>query len=430
MRVLRFIFRNWLLKISAVVLAVILYGAMVFLQTTQQFPGSVAIDVVNQPPKSYMIEPHVLQEVGNIRYIAAPDVPISQSTFSATLDLSNATISDTESSWVRVQLVANDQRVQIIDYQPQQIRVTLDPIANKTVPVQVNKGVVPAGLTPGNPVLSASSVTVSGAESIIARVAYVEARVRIDASGLDVSQDPDLVAYDASDAVVDNVTISPRTVHVDIQIGSQIRSETVPVNAIISGDQAAGYIIGSIAVPPPVVPVRGQADALALLKGNTNAASSASTASISISGATSDVSVQVPLDLPPGVTSDTTQVSVVIHLQSPASTRNVTVGVVLSGASSNRSYSLSTQTVIVTLGGATAALNALDTSTLVATVSVGPLGPGSHVVAVTFVVPAGIRELAISPPEITVTVVNPPTPAPTPTPTPTASHGPSAPPTP
>jgi YbbR domain-containing protein len=420
LRFLRFIFRNWLLKIGAILLAVILYGAMVFLQTTQQFPGTVAIDIVNQPANTYMIDPKAMQEVGNIRYIAAPEVPISQSTFSASIDLSNAKVSDTDYSWVRVQLVANDPRVQIIDYQPQQIRVTLDPVVQRQVSIQVDEGVIPSGLQPGTPVLSVSSVYVSGAESIVSKVAYAQARVRIDASGLDVSQDPELVARDASGAVVDNVTFNPRTVHVDMQVGSQIRSETVPVNVVINGDAAAGYIITSIAVTPPVVAVRGQADALALLNGSAN------TAAISISGATSDISVKVDLDLPTGVTSDSSsQIAVVIHLQSPASTRSVTVGVVLSGTNSNMGYIQSTQSVIVTLGGATAALNALDTSTLVANVSVGTLTPGTHVVAVSFDTPAGIRVVAISPSQITVTVVPPPTPPPTPTPAPTPTPVPS-----
>ena len=58
MRVLRFFFRNWLLKIGAVVLAVLLYGAMVFLQSSQQWPGSIAIEIRNQPTTAFLIEPN------------------------------------------------------------------------------------------------------------------------------------------------------------------------------------------------------------------------------------------------------------------------------------------------------------------------------------------------------------------------------------
>ena len=209
MRVLRFIVRNWPLKIGAVLLAVILYVGMVALQTTQLWPGTVAIGFVNQPADSYLIKPDTGASVSDIRYIAAPDVAVTRDSFRATVDLADVKVSESQDSLVNVELVAQDPRIQIIDYQPQQITVALDPKVDKQVTVQVDTGVVPSGLQPGTPVLSASTVDVVGAASIVRRVAYADAQVRIDASGLDVNQDVDLVARDATDAVVNNVQFSP-----------------------------------------------------------------------------------------------------------------------------------------------------------------------------------------------------------------------------
>jgi YbbR domain-containing protein len=246
----------------------------------------------------------------------------------------------------------------------------------------------------------------------VRRVAYAQAAVRIDASGLDVDEDVDLVARDASDLKVDNVTLNPSTVHVQIQVGSQQRTETVPVKPMTTGTQAAGYNITSIDVKPSIVSVQGQADALGRLAGTAN------TKPISISGATHDVTVNVALDLPIGVTSDTASVSITIHLASPTASRSVSVGVVPDGARADRIYTLSTPSVIVTLGGATAALNAFDTSTLVGTVSVGSLDVGNHAVSIAVVVPAGINVVTISPFQITVTVAAAPVPSPPPSPIP------------
>jgi YbbR domain-containing protein len=271
----------------------------------------------------------------------------------------------------------------------------------------VNSGVVPSGLSPGTAVLSAASVDVSGPATFVRKVAYAEARVRIDASGLDVSQDVDLTARDASEATVDFVTLNPPRVHVQIQVGSQTRSESVPVDPIVTGAPAAGYVVTSIETTPPIVSVQGQADALALLKGKVN------TKPVSIAGATSDVSVNRDLDLPAGVTSDTTgQIVIVVHLQPQSSTRSLVIGVVPVGAHPDRVYTLSTLSVSVTLGGATAALNALDTSTLVANASVADLGVGTFTVQVTVTVPAGIKVVAVSPVTITVTVAAAPSPTP------------------
>lgn len=414
MTLIRFIFRNWALKGGAMLLAIILFVAMVAFQSNQVWPGEVSIEPVNQPLNAFLIKPHPMPTVGSIRYIASADVRVSSASFRATIDLKDVNVSSSDNTLVKVKLVA-DPGIQIVDYQPQQISVTLDPVQTKNVAVRVNPGAIPSGLSRGPMTLSVSQVQAIGAATALARVSTAEARgVRIDASGLDVSEDAPLVPVDASGAVVDNVTLNPPTVHVQIQVGSQLRTETVPVNPDVVGTPAAGYYITSIDVTPPVVSVSGEADALAQLKGMVN------TQPISIAGATGDVSIRIALSLPSGVEApDVTTIAVVVHLQSPSSTRTVTIGLVPDGARSDRIYTLSTPSVTVTLGGATVNLNALDTSTLVGIVSVGNLDPGSHTVVITIYLPSGIKMVAISPAQITVTVDIPPSPPPSDSPAPT-----------
>jgi len=418
-RVLRFIVRNWPLKIGAVLLAAILYTAMVVLQSTSAWPGAIAIDPVNQPTTGYLVRPNPMPMVTGIRYIAPSDVPISQSSFRATMDLSTVKPSESDTSLVRVNLEADDQRIQIIDYQPHQISVALDPVIHKQVVVQVFEGNLPSGLQPGAPVLNFQTVDVSGAASYVRRVAYAQAAVRIDASGLDVDQTVDLVARDVSDVKVEGVTFNPRIVNVQIQVGSQLRTETVTVKPITTGTQAAGYNIASLDVKPSIVSVQGQADVLTLLEGTAN------TKPIDISGATHDVTVNVGLDLPKGVSAAaTTTIAVTIHLTSLPATRSVSVGVVPDGARGDRIYTLSTPSVVVTLGGAIASLNAFDTSALVGKVSVGNMDVGSHAVNISVVVPAGINLVTINPYQITVTVAAVPVPTPPATPASPASPAP------
>jgi YbbR domain-containing protein len=354
-----------------------------------------------------------MRSVGNIRYIAPGDVRVSKDSFSATIDLKNAKVSASDSTLVKVQLTAEDPRIQIIDYQPQQINVTLDPIEAKTVPVKVDPGIPPAGLSLGPQSLSVTEVQASGASTLVAHVVRAEARIRIDASGLDINDDVVLVPVDANGTTVDNVQLKPNTVHVRIQIGSQLRTQTVPVKPDVRGSPASGYNITSIDVTPAIISVSGEANALAALNGV------ASTQPISIAGATGDVSVKVALALPAGVEApDVTTVTVVVHLKSPDTTRTVTIGIVPDGARSDRVYGFSTPSVTVTLGGATAALNAFDTSTLVGVVSVGSLDPGTHTVTVTITLPPGIKLVVLSPAHITVTVSIPSSPLPSSSPLP------------
>jgi YbbR domain-containing protein len=408
MTLVRFVFRNWALKLGAIGLAVILYVAMVSLQSTQQWPGQVPIEPVHQPADSYLLKPDPWPKVSSIRFIAPADVPVSQASFRATVDLTDVRVGAGENWLVRVSLVAEDARIQIVDYQPQQIRVTLDPIENKTVPVDLEVA-LPEDLTMGAQTLSQSEVTATGPSSAVTRVSLARADVRVDNSGLDVNEDAALVPIDSSGNVVENVQLSPPSIHVRIQVGSQIRTATVPVTPTIVDSPAAGYYITSIDVTPSVISVQGQANALSLLEG------AAVTMPISVKGASGDISTTVALNLPEGVASlgDST-VKVVIHLSSPASTRTLNVGVSLQGARSDRTYSLSTSNVVVTIGGATATLNAMDTSSFVAIAPVGTLDTGTYQVTLIVEPPSGIKVVAISVTEINVTVtIAPVSPAPT-----------------
>ena len=113
-------------------------------------------------------------------------------------------------------------------------------------------------------------------------------------------------------------------------------------------------------------------------------------------------------DIPPDVAT----VTVVVHLSSPPATRTVNIGITLDGAKPDRVYALSTPSVLVTLGGASAALNAFDTSTLVGVVSVGTLAPGTFTVSIKVTVPPGIKIVAQSLDQITVIVTLAPSPSP------------------
>ena len=71
MALLRFVFRNWALKLSAVALAIVLFIGMVALQNAQAWSGEVPIVAVNQPSTAVMIS--ALPNVSRIRFIASPD---------------------------------------------------------------------------------------------------------------------------------------------------------------------------------------------------------------------------------------------------------------------------------------------------------------------------------------------------------------------
>jgi len=398
-RVLDLVIRNWPLKLAAILLATFLYAGLVLSQSAQVWPGSIPI-VPKLPTSAVLLEN--LPSVTNIRYFAPPEVAqrLTSNSFRATVDLTQATPTP-DNPFVTVKVdVRNvdDPRVTILDYQPQSITVQLDPLISKQVPVQVDHGVLPPATEIGEPTLSATQATVSGPESIVRLVTAAEARVVVQPSGIDVDQTVDLLAVDVQGEVQSPVRIEPNSVHVKIAVGSGLKTKSLPVNPVVTGSPADGFEVQSLTVSPPIVSVEGDADALAAL-------AKVDTSPISLSGASSNLSRTVPLALPDGVTSVTgDSVSVTVIMAPTSASRTFSSGIVLSGARDDRTYTLSTASVLVTVGGSTAALDALDPRTLAVVADVDGLGPGVHKVKLKISLPADLVLVATSPPDVTVTV--------------------------
>jgi YbbR domain-containing protein len=417
-RLLRIIVHNWPLKLAAVVLATLLYAGIVLSENVQTFPGSIPIQPFRQPANAVIVGN--LPSVTNIRYVAPTDVAgrLTRDGFRATIDLSTVNPTpDNPFVTVRVDLHYADDRVRILDYSPQVISVRLDPLSQKTVPIQVDHGPVPSGLQLGQPVLSASTATVSGPDSIVRLVAAARAEVLIQSTGINVDQDVPLVAVDALGNEQGPADLEPADVHVQIRVSGLTSTKSFPVTPVVTGTPAPGYTIDSIGVSPPVVTVAGDANAIGAL-------STIATNPISVAGATQDVAAAATLALPDGVTVvGDAQVQLSIHVTAATGTQTFSVGIRLAGARSDRAYALSTSQVTATLGGGEPALAAVNGAALVAVADVGSLGPGNHTVRLSVRAPTGTTLVSLSPGTVVVTVAIPasPTPSAVPTPTPTPS---------
>jgi YbbR domain-containing protein len=414
-RIVARIVRNWPLKLGSVILATFLYAGLVLSQNAQVWPGRVPIVATNQPTDAVLLTSN-LGDVTNIHYFAPTDVAdrLTSSSFNASVDLSTATPqAGTAFATVQVHVQAVDPRVQILDFDPQVIQVQLDPLVTKSVPVVVDTGNVPAGLHPQSPVLSTESVNVSGPDSVVRLATAALARVVIQPSGLDVDQEVSLVAVDALGNVLSPVRIDPATVRVQIRVGSQ-QTRTVPVQPILSGTPNAAYQVASVTVNPVAVTVAGDSTSLGQLVQLT-------TTPLDLNGATADVTSQVNLVLPPGITViGSPTVTVAVHLVPRTASQTFSAGIVLSGARDDRVYSLSVDQVLVTLGGTPTALAGIDGQTFAVTIDVDGLAPGVHVLTPVVNLPASLKLIGMSPGSVTVTIAIPASPAPSPS----ASAGP------
>lgn len=409
-RALRVITHNWPLKLGAVALATLLYGGLVVSQSSALFPGTVQIHAVNPPLGAIVLTN--LGAVSGIRYVAPPDLGlrIDSDSFEATVDLAGVDPTG-EPITLDVNVDAVDNRIQVLDFEPKRITVTVDRVGTKTVPVRVTLGPVPSGFDVGDPVVDAESASVSGPQSIVDTVVEAQAPVTIDASGIDVDQLVGLVAIDGQGTelgVDSRIEIDPPRVRVQVQVFTDRRSKAVPVTPNVVGTPAAGFEVASVEVNPPVLSVEGDANDLATLD-------RADTQPVSISGASSAVTQTVGFALPAGVQAlNVTSVQVTVKLRPVTATRTFEAGLVIVGAQPDLDYALSTDRVLVTIGGSIADLDRLSGSNLVLTVDVAGLGPGSHDVTATANLNTGLTLISASPNPIQVTVSTPAaSPAPT-----------------
>lgn len=405
-RAVDFLLRNWPLKLGAIVLSTVLYSGLVLGQNVRTWTGQVPVDAIRPPEGATLL--NELEPVTVIRFRAPIDVGVlSPDSFRATVDLSQV---QAESGGppvpVPITVTALDQRVQIVDFQPREEQVQLDPVTSREMPVTVMLGTVPDTITVGPPQVDPQTVTLRGASSRVNAVSAVVARVAIDASALNVDRDIDLVAVDANGNQVPNVEIDPQRAHVTIAVAQQLATRTLPVVPQLTGAPAPGYKVTSVTVDPLVVTVSGEASTVSTLD-------TAQTQPIDLTGRTADLEAQVGLALPGGVTvSGTDNVRVNLTITQDTGTQTYSTGVTLQNEQPGLTYTLPVDHVNVTLGGPTAGLASFDPTQLAAAADVTGLGPGDHVVQLSFQTPLGMNLVSIDPSEITVMISTPSSPAP------------------
>ena len=417
-RALSFLLRNWPLKLGAVLLATVLYSGLVLAQNVRTWTGEVPVDAIRPPSGATLISE--LEPIRVIRYRAPLDVGVlGPDSFRATVDLSRVdAVAGGPPVPVPITLIALDQRVQIVDFQPREEQVQLDPVTERDMPVSVVIGTVPDTVTTGPPQVDPQTVTLRGASSRVDSVSKVVARVPIDASALNVDRDVDLVAVDANGNQVPSIEIDPPRANVKIAVAQELASRTLPIAPQLVGAPATGYKVTAVSVDPLVTNVTGDASVVSSLQ-------SVQTGAIDLTGRTGDLEAQVGLALPAGVTASSDTVRVMITIDQETGTQTYGVGVTLADELLGYTYSVAPDHVNVTLGGPTLSLASVDPAQLVATANVSGVTGGQRTITLTFEPPQGLTLVSIDPVEVVVTVIPPPSPSPAPSVEPSPSVAPS-----
>jgi len=320
---------------------------------------------------------------------------LSVDDFEATADLGG--LSEGESR-VPVDVAPPNRRVNVVETTPQLVTVTLEPRRSRDVPVRVELlGSPQTGFVATDTRVDQQTATVTGPESLVARVDSVAASVNLTGARVDVTEDrAPLEPRDARNGAISRVTVSPSTASVQVDLDQREFSSPYVVAPVITGQPAPGYNVTGVSVQPPIVTISGSLEVLQSI----DAVRGVSTEEISIADARDDVRRTVQLVLPSGARlqgNPSIEVEVRIDPAEGEFTflvvpqiQNVADGLAATPA----------QPVAVTLSGEVSVLQGLTPQSIVVTADAQGLAAGLHVLPLRVTPPGNATVVRVDPGEL------------------------------
>ena len=188
--------------------------------------------------------------------------------------------------------------VRFVQIDPEQIHLTLEPLIQRTLPVQaIITGGLPVGYQRGELSIEPQQVTVSGAESQVNRVDQVRILLDISGAAESIDQRVSLEALDETGTPVTNVEITPAEVAVNLPVQLLGGFKNAAVKVVTKGQVADGYRLTSISVSPPTVTLfSDDPNLIEEIPGYVE------TLPVDLSNLTDDIEISTGLNLPEGVT--------------------------------------------------------------------------------------------------------------------------------
>ena len=317
---------------------------------------------------------------------------------------------------VQIQVNPSFRPVRRISVVPEIISITLEPLLTDTYPVRLEVTGEPAvGYQKGRRDSEPSSVTVSGAASLVDQIDEVRASMNISGATETIQGDVALVAVDQDGEPVSGVTITPPDVSVTQPIFLQGGYRNVIVRVVTTGQPANGYKLTNITVSPlNVVVFSSDPQLVNDLPGYVE------TEPVDLTDAVDDIDTYVAISLPEGVTMVGDQfVLVQVSIAAIEGSLTMSLPVIPIGLLPIHAAVISPDTVDVILSGPVPVLDTMTPDDVRVVVDVTDLELGSYQLEpIVDVIPDRIVVEAVLPSTVSVEIIIAPTPTPTNTPAP------------
>ncbi len=312
-----------------------------------------------------------------------------------------------------------------LDTQPTQVTVELEQIEarQKSVTIVITQP-SPVEVSNDAPTTDILQAEVRGAASQVAQVDHVQGQVDLSDQRSPFNVEVALVAVDANGAIVPDVTVTPNSaaVFVNIYQRPDVRPLTVRPNIMLE-TLVPGYVFTNLLTNPSVVYISGSPAVLASLGDTIN------TKPIDLTDRTEDFEVTVSLDLPDDnllVLSGDNNITVDIGIEPQITVRQFdSIPITLIGEAATADYVILPPTISVVLNGPLVLLEDLTATDIQAVLDVNGLATGNYDLVPTIVIQQGdvvIENRQLLPATIDLAVSLPTTPEPIAVP-PTSSGG-------
>ena len=301
---------NFGYKLLALVFAVVLHFYVAGLVNTR--PPHILIlplSVRNLPP-SLILDTADLPSVTLTLDGSSDEISrLSDATVTAWVDLSHAKSGTTPP--LAVHLAGLPPSV-TVENEPPPVILPLAPRRRRQMPISADDiGIAPAGYSLAPPTITPREAVVTGTRAAVSSVVRLVAQADPDQAPGAVDEDFTLAALDASGSPVDDVLVTPATVHVRLDAVRAMSRKTLIVSANVVGLPAPSYRFGSIEVSPATVTAEGPPEKLAVI-------GTLMTRPVDVSGFTQDSVRRVLPIVPAGITvSPSGPITVTVHVVAP-----------------------------------------------------------------------------------------------------------------
>jgi len=342
---------------------------------TSTLPSPVPVQIVGQDPSLVLngdipLEAEVtLRAPRSVWHMIDSDPQIVH----AILDLSGLSSGAHEQE---LQIQVSVRPVQIVSVAPRTITFTLEPLATKTLPVDLSlAGTAAIGYQVGNASLDPAEVVIAGAKSQVQKVARVQTSVNLDGIRENLDQTLKVEAVDENGQTVEGVTASPESIHVSLPVSQQGGYRDVAVKVVVTGQVASGYRLTDISVFPPVVTVFAGDPALV-----NNLPGVLETQPLDLQNARENINSRIALNLPEGISIVGEQTVLIQAGVSPIESSVTLAGekVEIINLSAGLEAQVSPITVDVILSGPLPLLDTLTRQDVRVTVDLTGLDVGTH----------------------------------------------------